>query len=108
MAGPEWCFSVFLMWLGVLTYVITRILNRRDKDTDPNISVWIRDFDNIVAIVFSIILTYILIRFYSGYQDKLTTALPEGLKVTPYFAMFLVGILQHKISEMIKNKLKKL
>lgn len=108
MSGAEWGFHILLMWMGISLYVLFRIQRRKDKSVKPSISVWIHNFDNIIALIISIILTYILIRFYSNYQDKLIQYLPEGLKMTPYFAMTVIGFGQHKISEWLGKKSKNL
>lgn len=101
-----WLFHILLMYMGIMLYVLNRIRSRKDKSTKPSFTYYLSNFDNRVAIFVSIILTYILIRFYSNYQEHLIEQLPTQWKITPYFAMVIIGFYQHKISEFLTKQSK--
>lgn len=104
LSVSEWAFNVILMWLGILLYVFMRLQKRKDKSTPLSVRFWFGQFDNVLALLIAIILTYILIRFYADYKEALIKNLPQGLKMTPYFAMVVIGFGQHKISEWLSKK----
>jgi hypothetical protein len=106
MTVSQWFFNLILMGMGILLYVLNRVKNRKDKSYRPSLKFYFKDIDNIISLVISVILTYILIRFYSNYHDSILAYLPQGLKMTPYFAMVVVGFAQHWISEWINKKTK--
>lgn len=104
----EWLFSLLLIGIGATIYILLKIRNRRDQKTKPSINYWIRDFNNVLSLFISVLLSYVLIRFYSEYKDLLQSNMPEGLQVTQYFAMLVVGFYQHKISIILGKKALKL
>lgn len=100
----QWMFSLFLMTLGSLMWILFRIKNRKNKKEKFEFKIWFSDIDNLVAIPISLILTYLLIRFYSNYQQAIINTLPPGFEATPYFTMLLAGFGHHKIAEWIGKK----
>lgn len=104
MSVSEWAFHIILMWLGILLYVFIRLQNRKDKTVKLSASYWFSQLDNKLALFIAIILTYILIRFYADYKEALVSSLPQGIKMTPYFMMVVIGFGQHKISEWLSKK----
>ena len=108
MSLHEWLFSLFLMGTGATIYILLKIRDRKDKRIPISFNYWIRDLNNIISLQIGFMLSYILIRFYSEYQDLLQNSLPEGLKLTQYFAMLVVGFYQHKISVILGKKALKL
>ncbi|OEK05991.1 hypothetical protein A8C32_19360 [Flavivirga aquatica] len=101
MSISEWLFHVVLMWLGILLYVLLRIQKRKDKITKLTFKYWRIQTNNIIILI----LTYILIRFYANYKAVLVSSLPEGIKMTPYFMMVVIGFGQHKISKWLSKKI---
>lgn len=97
----EWVYCWLLMAMGALLYILLRVKRRDNKTTKASVKVWIQDdkYKNIKAGIVAVILTYILIRFYANYQDAIIKFLPEGMKVTRYFLMVVVGFGQHRIAE---------
>ena len=106
MHFSEWVFSAFLMLLGVSLYIMFRV--RRKKDATASFLGYFRNPDNKMAIPITIILTYLLIRFYSNYKGAIEAQLPEGLIITEYFGMVVVGFCQHYIAEWLGKKAQKL
>ena len=104
MSISEWAFHVFLMWMGILLYVFIRLKNRKDKAKKLSVTYWFKQLDNLLALFIAVILTYILIRFYADYKEALVSSLPQGIKMTPYFMMVVIGFGQHKISEWLSKK----
>ena len=101
MPKHEWVYSFLLMGMGAFMYVFLRVKNRTQKEVKVSIVKWVTDknFQNIKAGIFAVILSYLLIRFYSNYQEIIKEWLPEGMKLTPHFLMVVVGFGQHWIAE---------
>lgn len=106
MTLHQWVFNLLLMGMGILLFVLNRIKNRKDKSYSPSLKFYLTNVDNVISLIISVILTYILIRFYSNYHESILAYLPPGLKMTPYFTMVIVGFAQHWISEWINKKTK--
>jgi hypothetical protein len=108
MNVQQWLFALLLMGMGATIYILLRIKGRKVKENKPSFAYWMNDLNNILSIPIALMLTYILIRFYSEYQDLLQNNLPEGLQVTQYFAMLVVGFYQQKIVTILSKKAMKL
>lgn len=104
MNSHQWFFSLFMMFLGAFLWMLYRVKNRKNKEEPFSLKIWVKDFDNIIALFITIIMTYVLIRFYSDYESSLASQLPEGFKRSPYFTMLIVGFGQHKLSEWLGKK----
>lgn len=106
MNAHQWFFSLFMMLLGSALWILFRVQNRKNKKVPVSFRYWLNDVNNIIATLITIIMTYVLIRFYADYEQSLASQLPEGFKRTPYFTMLIVGFGQHKLSEWIGKKAK--
>lgn len=106
MNAHQWFFSLFMMFLGSALWILFRIQNRKNKKTTVTLRYWLNDVNNVIASLITIIMTYVLIRFYADYEESLASQLPEGFKRTPYFTMLIVGFGQHKLSEWMGKKTK--
>ena len=97
----EWVYLYILIGMGAFMYAFLRVKKRKDKGTKATFKGWVEidKYRNAKAVLFSVILTYISIRFYSEYEEALLKIIPEGFKLTRYFAMIVVGFGMHKISE---------
>ena len=104
MTKAQWAFHLLLMWMGATLFILYRIRNRKRKDIPLSLNIWLSNWDNLFAFPIAFILSYILIRFYSNYQEAIVSYLPIGLKMTPYFAMVVIGFGQHKISEWLAKQ----
>jgi hypothetical protein len=93
----EWQFQSMLIILGILLRVFIRIKNRRNSDINFDFKLWVADTRNWATVFFSIILTYILIRFYSEYRPSIESFIPTGFKASVYFIMVGLGFYFHKI-----------
>lgn len=104
MTLSQWFYLILLQWMGVTLFILFRVKNRKDKETKPSFFKYFTYYDNRVHLYATFILTYVLIRFYSDYQEEFAKALPEWLEVGTYLSMFLVGYYQHKLIEYISKK----
>lgn len=107
MNVAEWQFSLLMMFMGIILYVLYKIKNRKDRTNKLSIGYWFKKVDNILSLFIGLFLSYLLIRFYADYQDSLMEQLPSKWKVTPYFAMVLLGLGQQWISRKIGKRVSK-
>jgi hypothetical protein len=97
LTAAEWQFQTMLITLGILFRILIRIKNRRNSNISFFFTLWVADTRNWATVFFSIILTYILIRFYSEYRPSIESFIPTGFKASVYFIMFGLGFYFHKI-----------
>ncbi len=102
----EFIFSIILMYIGIALYCLKKIKNRRNKIVKLSFKYYFTNSDNIIAIIYSVLLSYILIRFYSNYQEDLLEQLPENWEITQDFAFVILGYFQHTLSKFISKKRK--
>jgi hypothetical protein len=93
----EWQFQSMLIMIGILLRIFIRAKNRRNSNITFNLKLWVVDTRNWATVFFSIILTYILIRFYSEYKVAIEGFIPAGFTASIYFIMFGLGFYFHKI-----------
>jgi hypothetical protein len=108
MSFSLWLFYALLIFMGAFIFVAKRVGTRKNKNTNFSFTLWFANANNILAIPFSIILGYIVIRFYSDYQGALQNWLPKGISASPFAAALLFGFYLHKISEKIGIKVNKM
>lgn len=101
MSSGTWAYYALLLWIGVGFHVYKKIKNRVNQTAKISFKYWIRDIKNWYAVAFAIAFTYLVIRFYNNYDEKLAEYFPEGFKMTPDFAMLIVGYYKHKLSKWI-------
>jgi len=99
MTIHEWMYSLLMVFIGAFIYIYLRFKNRKDNTTTFSIKIWLSDIDNILAIPFALVLTYLTIRFYANYQDYIVNQLPAGFKSSPNFIMLIGGFCQHWLAE---------
>jgi hypothetical protein len=103
----KWKFKVLLMTLGIILRVLLKVSNRNDQVGQVSIVFWVRQFKNWAKLFTSIILMYVLIRFYSDYEQLVMELIPQNLKASIYLIMFGIGFFLHKIVDKINGKISK-
>ena len=103
MSVPSWIFSFLLISVGAFMYAYLRVKKRKDQEASVSVRTWVKgdQWRNMKAVLFTICLSYVLIRFYANYQDGIKGALPEWLSLTPQFLMLIVGFGFQRISEFL-------
>lgn len=103
LSGAEWKFQFFLITLGIFLRVLRRVYKRNDKEYKPSISYWIKQVKNWAKLIYSIILMYVLIRFFGDYEDFIKDFIPKKLQASIYLMMILLGFFLHKISDLLDS-----
>jgi hypothetical protein len=103
----QWKFQILLITLGILLRVFRKVSVRNDKHYKPSIVFWVSQYKNWARIVYSVILMYILVRFFGDYEEVIREFVPEKIQASIYLIMFGIGFFLHKISDLINSKLSK-
>ncbi|MFT6125933.1 MAG: hypothetical protein ACJAVA_000375 [Flavobacteriaceae bacterium] len=107
LSVAQWKFQILLMTLGIFLRVFRKVSSRNDKEHRPSIVFWIRQSKNWAKFIYSIILMYILVRFFGDYEKVIRDFVPEKIQASIYLIMFGIGFFLHKISDLINSKLSK-
>jgi hypothetical protein len=105
LSTAQWKFQILLITLGILLRVFRKVSSRNDKEHRPSIIFWIQQSKNWAKFVYSIILMYVLVRFFGDYETAIRDLVPEKLQASIYLIMFGIGFFLHKISDLINSKL---
>tara|TARA_R110000803_G_scaffold82089_2_gene148102 strand:- start:1659 stop:2027 length:369 start_codon:yes stop_codon:yes gene_type:complete len=101
----QWKFQILLITLGIFLRVFRKVSTRNDKEYKPSIVFWIKDSKNWAKFVYSVILMYVLVRFFGDYEKVIREFVPEKIQASIYLIMFGIGFFLHKISDLINSKL---
>jgi hypothetical protein len=107
LSVAQWKFQILLITLGILLRVFRKVSSRNDKEHKPSILFWIQQSKNWAKFVYSIILMYVLVRFFGDYETAIRDFVPEKIQASIYLIMFGIGFFLHKISDLINSKLSK-
>lgn len=103
----QWKFQLFLITIGIFLRIFRRISKREDKEKPFSIKFWFSDFRNLAKLMYSFILMYILVRFYSEYKESLDAVIPNNINASIYLVMVGIGFFLHKISDWLDIKISK-
>jgi hypothetical protein len=104
----QWKFQILLITLGILLRVFRKVSLRNDKEHKPSILFWIQQSKNWAKFVYSIILMYVLVRFFGDYETVIREFVPEKIQASIYLIMFGIGFFLHKISDLINSGISKI
>lgn len=107
LSYSEWMFQVMLISMGVFLRVFKRVYNRKYKILKPSISYWVKDVRNWARLMYSLILMYLLIRFFGDYEKSLRSFIPGNFEASVYLIIVGIGFYLHKISYYIDSWFKK-
>lgn len=105
LSSAEWKFQLLLITLGIFLRVFRRVYKRDDKNTGLSVRYWFKDVRNWAKLVYSLILMYVLIRFYSEYENSIKSFIPENFQASIYLIMFGLGFSLHRIADFLDSKL---
>ena len=105
LSSGEWEFQLLLITLGIFLRVFRRVYKRGDKSTGLSVMYWSRDFRNWAKLIYSLILMYVLIRFYSEYENSIKSFIPENFQASIYLIMFGLGFFLHRIADFLDSNL---
>lgn len=108
LSASEWKFQVLLLTIGIFLRVFNRIAKREDKAQKISFTYWINDFRNIANVIYSILLMYLIIRFFGEYEKSLHKFIPENIEPSIHLMMVALGFFLHKISNWLNSLFSKL
>jgi hypothetical protein len=107
LSVAQWKFQILLITLGILLRVFRKVSKRNDKDYKPSVIFWMKQPKNWAKFVYSIILMYVLVRFFGDYETVIREFVPEKIQASIYLIMFGIGFFLHKISDLINTGISK-
>lgn len=108
LSSSEWKFQILLLTIGIFLRVFNRIAKREDKAQKISFTYWINDFRNIANVIYSILLMYLIIRFFGEYEKSLHKFIPENIEPSINLMMVALGFFLHKISNWLNSLFRKL
>lgn len=90
-------FSLFLVILGLVLYILVRIRNRKEVDSRVSWTIWWKGTNNALELLISLLFVYPQIRFAQVYEGWIMSIVPDTFSTVPFFVMLASGYLQHYI-----------
>lgn len=101
----QWKFLMLLFFIGSLLRIFIKVSKRDDKSKKISITYWVKDIRNWAKLAYSILLMYVLIRFYSEFEVYIKTFIPEKIQASIYLMTLILGFYLHKLADRLDNKI---
>ena len=103
LSASEWKFQLFLIFIGVFLRVLFKVSNRKNKSSNPSVEIWVSQIKNWARVSITLILSYLLIRFFVDYKEQLMSYVPPKINASAYLLIVIIGFFLHKIAEWINK-----